>query len=92
MFQLATRYFTLSDAVSSFSFLKQTCLKTYPVVVEKMLLCYRKVKLLVCIKQRKQVQRPLKIRSGTVQHILKTWKHSDEPSSSSEKCCQKKRI
>ena len=36
MFQLATSYLTLTDAVSNFSFLKQPCQKTYPVVVEKM--------------------------------------------------------
>ena len=36
MFQLATSYLTLTDAVNSFLFLKQPCQKTYAVFVEKM--------------------------------------------------------
>ena len=31
-----------------FSFFKQACLKTLPAVVEKLLLCFRRVRLLVC--------------------------------------------
>ncbi len=49
MIQLATSYLTLTDAVSSFSFLKQPCQKTHPVVMEKMSISFRRVKLLAFI-------------------------------------------
>lgn len=54
MFQLAKIILTLTDALSS-------CQKMYPMVVEEMLLCFRKVKLLACIKQRKQPRKLLKL-------------------------------
>ncbi len=57
MFQLATSYLTLTDAVIRFSFLKQPCQKTHPVVMEKMLICFRRVKLLACTKQIKHLRR-----------------------------------
>lgn len=41
MFKLATGYLTVTDAVSSFSFLK-----AHLAVAEKMLLCFTRVKLL----------------------------------------------
>ena len=41
MLQLATSCWTLTGAVSSFWFLNQPCGKTYPVIVENILLCFR---------------------------------------------------
>lgn len=43
MFQLATCYFTVTDAVISFSFLKQPCLKIYPIVMEIVLLHFSQI-------------------------------------------------
>lgn len=40
MFQLAKSHLTLNGAVSNLSFPKQSCQKTNPVVVEKMVLCF----------------------------------------------------
>ena len=56
-----------------------------------MLLWFRRVKLLACIKQRKQLRRLMKrLRLRTGQRIIKTWKDSGEPSPSRKKCGQKK--
>lgn len=44
MFQLVASYLAVTDSVSSFSFLTQTCQKTYPVVVENMLFCFKRAK------------------------------------------------
>ncbi len=79
MFQLATSYLTLTDAVIRFSFLKQPCQKTHPVVMEKMLICFRRVKLLACTKQikhlrrwQKQITETTKIGLRTAQRIINT--------------------
>ena len=56
MFQLAISYLILAVVVLSFSFLKQTCRKTYPVVVERMLISFE----------------PTIIGLRTVQRIIKT--------------------
>lgn len=40
-----------TDALSSFSFLKQSCLKTHPVVVKKIFICFRRVTLLASSKE-----------------------------------------
>ena len=67
MFQLTASYLTPTDAGSSSTILKQPCRKTHPVVVEQMLLWFRRVRLLACIKQRKQRRRLLKLlHLGTV--------------------------
>ena len=64
----------------SFSFLKQPCQKTYP-VVKKMFPCFRNVKLMACTKQRQQLRRLLEVpKTLKCQRIRKTWKDSDEPS------------
>ena len=65
----------LFNAVTSFSFPEQPCCKTHPVVAEKMLICFRRVKLLACIKQRKHLRRFLKLPTlgeGLSNALLKT--------------------
>ena len=60
MFQLAS-YLSLTGAVSSVSFLKQSCWETHPVVMEKSLISFRSVILMACINQRKHLKRLLKL-------------------------------
>ena len=90
MFQLTTRYLSLTNAVSSFSFLKQPCLKTYPVFMEHMLL-FQKGPIIglhqVKKTKKKQAKKTTKeiaetTNSGFLKCIIKTWKDSGEPSSS----------
>lgn len=56
MFQLARSYLPLADAVSSFSFLKQPCQKTYLVVVERMLNSFKKGQI-IGLRQAKKTKR-----------------------------------
>lgn len=57
--KLAARH--LTDAISSFSFLKQPCQKTHLVGVEKMFVFLRRVKQLACMKKRKHLKRLQKL-------------------------------
>lgn len=77
MFQLATSYLTLTDAVSSFSFLKQPC-------HGKDVNLFQKAQI-IGLHQAKKTE-TTKIGLRTVQRIIKTWKDSGEPSSSRKKC------
>ncbi|MED6257987.1 hypothetical protein ATANTOWER_001394 [Ataeniobius toweri] len=92
MFQLATSYLTPTGAMSCFSFLKQSCRKTHPAVVEKMSVIFRRVKSLACIKQRKHLRRLQKLPKlgKNCPLIIKNWKDSGDPSSLRKKCGRKK--
>lgn len=61
-------------------------------MVTEAMLGFRSVKLLVCLKQRKQLRRLLILLElgSTVQQIIKPWKDCAEASSSQKKCGQKK--
>ena len=59
-------------------------------VVENMLICFRRVKLLACIKQREELAETPKIGLRTVQDNIKNQKDSGEPTSSRKKCGRKK--
>lgn len=86
MFQLATSYLTLTDAVSSFSFLKQPCRgKDVNLFQKGQIIGLHQAK-----KTTKEIAETTKIGLRTVQHIIKTWKDSGEPSSSRKKCGRKK--
>ena len=50
IFKRETSYLILTDSERSFLFLKHSYWKTHPVVVAKMLLCFRGIKLFLCIK------------------------------------------
>jgi len=78
--------------LSSFSLIKQLCQKTHPLVVEKMFLCFRGIKVLVCKQENETTQEiteATKPALRNVQHIIKTQKSSGLPSSLWKKCWKK---
>lgn len=60
MFKLVTIILTLTAVWTNFSFLIQPW-KNDPIIMEKMLLCFRRAKLLVCIKKKKTTEKNIKL-------------------------------
>lgn len=89
VFQSVTVCLNVIDAVSSFLFALQPCQKMYPVGLENNVLCFRMIKLLLCTKQTKIIQKiaeTTEVGLRTVQSIIKSWKDSSELSSARTKC------
>ncbi|MEQ2304719.1 hypothetical protein AMECASPLE_030191 [Ameca splendens] len=92
MFQLATSYLTPTGAMSCFSFLKQPCRKTYP-GRGKDVSVFQKGQIIgmhQAEKTSKETAEATKIGLITVQHIIKNWKDSGDPSSLRKKCGREK--
>lgn len=92
IFQVATSYLTLPDAITCFSFHKQPCWKRHLKVVEKMRVCYRRVKSLACINQRnhpRRLQNYSNWAKNSLTHYYKVEEYPLYPLSLRKKCGQR---
>lgn len=92
MCQLATILLTLTDAACSFSFIKQSCRKTYPHGRGKDVTVFQKGSIIGLHQAKKSLEEIAGIPGAglkTVQRTVKTWNESGEPSPLRKKCSRK---